>query len=194
MTTIRLAGLGDAAACAAIYAPYVRETPISFETVPPDASEMSRRFEKTSARLPWLVAVEAGKVVGYAYAAPHNERAAYRFAVDSSVYVDVDARRRGLGRRLYRVLFASLERQGFVAVHAGITLPNAASVALHEGFGFEPVGVYRGVGFKLGAWHDVGWWQRPLVPRTARPSEPRAISELGEAELAGLFETSTLGG
>jgi L-amino acid N-acyltransferase YncA len=189
MTTIRLAELDDGAACAAIYAPYVRDTPISFEKEPPDEHEMRRRLEKTLTRLPWLVAVESGAVVGYAYASPHHERFAYRFAVDSSVYVAESARGRGLGRRLYRVLFALLERQGFVAAHAGITLPNAASVGLHESFGFEPVGVYRGVGFKLGAWHDVGWWQRPLAPRRDRPAEPRALDALrGDAGFEASFD------
>lgn len=185
-----MARLGDAAACAAIYAPYVRDTPISFEADPPDAAEMSRRLDATLRTWPWLVAEEDGKVLGYAYGSSHNQRTAYRFSTDSSVYVDVNARRRGLGQRLYRVLFAILERQGFVAVHAGITLPNAASVALHESFGFEPVGVYRGVGFKLGAWHDVGWWQRPLSARSAPPPEPRVWTELrGEPGFEALFET-----
>ena len=180
MPTIRMARLEDAAACAAIYAPYVRDTAISFEIDPPDAADMGRRLAETLGTLPWLVVEEAGRVVGYAYGAPHNRRAAYRFSVDSSVYVDAGARRRGLGRQLYRVLFALLERQGFVAVHAGITLPNAASVALHEGFGFEPVGVYRAVGFKLGAWHDVGWWQRPLYPERTDPLSRAAWTELRE--------------
>jgi phosphinothricin acetyltransferase len=178
MTIVRVARPGDAAACAAIYAPYVRDTPISFEAVPPDEIEMGRRLTETLRKLPWLVAEDAGRVLGYAYAAPHHTRAAYRFTVDSSVYIARDERRRGLGRLLYRTLFVLLERQGFVAVHAGITLPNAPSVAFHEGFGFEPIGVYRGVGYKLGAWYDVGWWQRPLLPRTDSPAEPRAWPEL----------------
>jgi L-amino acid N-acyltransferase YncA len=189
MTTIRMARLEDAAACAAIYSPYVRDTAISFETEPPGAAEMERRLAQTLASFPWLVVEEAGVVLGYAYGAPHHHRAAYRFSADSSVYVDGSALRRGFGRRLYRVLFALLERQGFVAVHAGITLPNAASVALHESFGFEPVGVYREVGFKLDAWHDVGWWQRPLLPRTKSPAEPRAWTELrDEPGFESLFE------
>jgi phosphinothricin acetyltransferase len=189
MTTIRVARPEDAAACAAIYAPYVRETPISFEAEPPDAIEMGRRLDATVRTFPWLVAEEDGRVLGYAYGSTHNPRSAYRFSADSSVYVDEGARRRGLGRRLYRTLFALLERQGFVAVHAGITLPNAASVALHESFGFEPVGVYQKVGWKLGAWHDVGWWQRPLAPRLAPPREPRVWTELrAEAGFDALFE------
>jgi phosphinothricin acetyltransferase len=189
MPTIRMASPNDAAACAAIYAPYVRDTPVSFEAEPPDATEMGRRLLAALPMYPWLVVEDEGRVLGYAYGSSHNPRAAYRFSADSSVYVDVGARRRGFGRRLYRVLFALLERQGFVAVHAGITLPNAASVALHESFGFEPVGVYQRVGFKLGSWHDVGWWQRPLAPRSAPPPEPRAWTELrGKPGFEALFE------
>lgn len=178
MVTIRPASEDDAAVCAAIYAPYVRDTPISFELEPPDTAELRRRLAATLPTLPWLLAEQAGSVLGYAYAGVHRERAAYRFAVDSSVYLARGAHGRGIGTQLYRALFALLEQQGFVAVHAGITLPNLASVALHEKLGFALVGIYRGVGYKFGAWHDVGWWQKPLAERTLTPAEPRAWTEL----------------
>jgi L-amino acid N-acyltransferase YncA len=163
----------DAAACAAIYEPYVRGTVISFEEHPPDAAELSRRIEAISSRYPWLVAEDGGTVTGYAYASQHKDRAAYRWAADVAVYVTRGAQRRGIGRNLYETLFELLVAQGIRLVCAGITLPNQASVALHEAVGFERVGVYRRIGWKAGAWHDVGWWQRELVPPgSGPPPEP----------------------
>lgn len=159
----------DAAACAAIYAPYVSHGVASFEEVPPAADEMRRRIEAYLATHEWLVADDGGDVAGFAYACPNRERAAYRWAVDVSVYVSASHQRRGVGRALYEELLARLERRGFRTACAGITLPNEASVALHEAFGFELVGVYRKIGFKFGAWHDVGWWQRPLGANGATP-------------------------
>jgi L-amino acid N-acyltransferase YncA len=159
----------DAAACAAIYAPSVTDSSTSFEEVPPDAAEFARRIEAISARYPWLVAERDGGVVGYAYASPYRERAAYRWAAESAVYVGADQRGRGVGGRLYRVLFELLARQGIRTVLAGVTLPNDASVALHESCGFEPVGVYRRIGYKRGRWHDVGWWQLQLAAETGDP-------------------------
>jgi phosphinothricin acetyltransferase len=164
----------DAAACAAIYAPYVENGPISFEEHPPGAEEMGTRIEETTATHPWLVAESGGKVVGYAYACRHRERAAYRWSTDVSVYVDGAHHREGHGRRLYEALLEELRERGFWTVCAGVTLPNEASVALHEDLGFEPVGVYRRIGWKQGAWHDVGWWQLDLSPGAEDPPpEPR---------------------
>jgi L-amino acid N-acyltransferase YncA len=163
----------DGAACAVIYAPYVAETAISFEEEPPGAAELSRRIEATSAHFPWLVAEDGGAVTGYAYASAHRERAAYRWTAEVAVYVDRRHRRRGAGRALYGALLERLGDQGIHVACAGITLPNDASVALHEACGFEPVGVFRRVGWKLGAWHDVGWWQRELrAPEPGQPLEP----------------------
>jgi L-amino acid N-acyltransferase YncA len=165
----------DAAACAAIYAPFVADTPVSFEERPPGEEEMRERIEGLAQRYPWLVAEEAGAVVGFAYASPHRERAAYRWAVDVTVYVAEGSRGRGVGRALYERLLELLAHQGFAVACAGITLPNAASVALHEACGFERVGVYPGIGWKAGAWRDVGWWHKRLLPMTPeRPPEPRA--------------------
>jgi phosphinothricin acetyltransferase len=149
--------------CAEIYSPYVRETAISFEDDPPDAEEMGRRIADTSTRYPWLAAESGGRVVGYAYASPHRVRAAYRWAADVAVYVEPGQQCRGIGRALYRALLELLTRQGVQVACAGITLPNQSSVRLHEALGFEPVGVYRRIGWKAGAWHDVGWWQRQLI-------------------------------
>jgi phosphinothricin acetyltransferase len=178
---IRMASEADAGAIAGIYGPEVAATPISFELLPPSTAEMARRIAAVLRTAPWLVAEEAGQVLGYAYASPHHERAAYCWSVDVSVYIHAGQRGRRVGRALYTSLFALLLRQGFYTVHAGITLPNPASVALHERFGFRPIGVYAAVGFKLGAWHDVGWWQLPLRERVGQPAPPRSMAQAASA-------------
>jgi L-amino acid N-acyltransferase YncA len=164
----------DAAGCAGIYAPYVRSSPISFEEQPPTPREMTRRIEQACRTHPWLVAERGGQLVGFAYATQHRARAAYRWACDVTVYVDVAHHRRGIGRRLYEPLLELLRRQRFHIACAGITLPNNASIALHEALGFRPVGVYREIGYKAGAWRDVGWWQLRLHPAQGAPPEPLA--------------------
>ena len=174
---IRTATPDDAAAVAAIYAPVVQHTAISFETEPPDAAEMRARIEKTLALLPWLVAEDAaGEVAGYAYAGRHRERAAYQWAVDTTVYVRDECRGQGVGRALYGRLLPLLAELGYCQAFAGIALPNAGSVGLHEAMGFQALGVYRNVGFKHGAWRDVGWWQKALRPLDAEPAAPVAFS------------------
>ena len=175
---IRLARPDDAAAIATIYAPYVTETVISFETIPPDEHEMANRLAKTLARFSWLVAICDGEVAGYAYAGQHRERAAYQWSADVSVYVYKDFQRRGIGRALYTPLFAILRALGYYNVYAGIALPNPASVALHEAMGMTPVGVYRHVGYKAGIWHDVGWWEGSLRQQSTEPQPPRALLDL----------------
>jgi phosphinothricin acetyltransferase len=163
----------DAAACAAIYAPSVEASATSFEERAPDAAAMAARIAAYSATHPWLVAEDGGEVVGYAYACPFQMRPAYRWSASVSVYVAVDRVGQGLGRALYMELLDRLRRQGFRNACAGITLPNAASVGLHESLGFEPVGINREVGWKHGAWRDVGWWQLQLTPAPAGdPPEP----------------------
>jgi phosphinothricin acetyltransferase len=152
----------DGAACAAIYAPHVVDGTATFEEVAPDAAEMAARIRRVQATHPWLVDEEHGVVRGFAYASPHHPRAGYRWAVDVAVYVHGDHRRRGVGRRLYEELLARLRRQGFRRVCAIIVVPNPGSVGLHEALGFTRVGVFERVGWKHGAWHDVGWWQLDL--------------------------------
>jgi L-amino acid N-acyltransferase YncA len=175
---LRLATRDDAAAVAEIYRPFVASTPISFEVEPPDGQEMLRRIVETLPTHPWLICEHRGDVVGYAYAGRHRERAAYRWSVDTSVYVHSAFHRRGIGRGLYTSLFRILVAQGFVTAYAGITLPNPGSVALHESCGFESVGVYRNPGFKLGRWHDVGWWQRVLQIPPATPASPLDLARV----------------
>jgi L-amino acid N-acyltransferase YncA len=161
----------DAVACAALYAPYVRDTPISLEERVPTAQELADRIEITTRTHPWLVAHDGESLLGYAYATRHRERACYRWAADVTVYVAPASQRRGVGRALYQTVFGLLAEQGLRIACAGITLPNAASVGLHESLGFEPVGVYRNIGWKLGAWHDVGWWQLALGGGGGAPRE-----------------------
>ena len=146
---------------------------ISLEEVPPTEGEFAARISEVSRDYPWLVAEDGGRVVGYAYGWRHHERAAYRWAADVAVYIDAGHHRRGIGRALYSTLFELLSEQGLYVACAGITLPNEASVGLHESLGFMPVGVYRGVAWKAGAWWDVGWWQLQLAPESAgKPAEP----------------------
>lgn len=172
MCYIRLATEQDAEGVLAIYGPIVVGTAISFEVEPPGVDEMRRRIAKTLVYLPWLVCEDRGAVVGYAYASRHRVRAAYQWSVDVSVYVHEQARRAGVGRALYSSLFEVLVLQGFYNAYAGITLPNQASVGLHESLGLKPIGVYRNVGYKLGAWHDVGWWELSLRARSGPPDPP----------------------
>jgi L-amino acid N-acyltransferase YncA len=140
----------------------VVDTWISFELEPPDAAQMAQRIADHGASHAWLVAELDGAVAGYAYGSPHRSRAAYASSCDVAVYVDPARSRRGVGRALYNALLPLLAGQGFHAAFAGIALPNDASVGLHEAMGFTPVGIYREVGWKLGGWRDVGWWQRLL--------------------------------
>jgi phosphinothricin acetyltransferase len=157
----------DAAACAAVYAPFVTDSVASLEEQPPDAEELAARMRRVCSAYPWLVAELAGQVIGYAYGSQHHVRAAYRWSADAAVYISADHHRRGIGRALYGELLPMLTRQGVYTVCAGISLPNPASVRLHESFGFQPVGIYRDVGFKHGRWWDVGWWQLALREPTA---------------------------
>lgn len=171
----------DAPAIAGIYRPAVETTIASFEERAPVPDVMARRIAATLARTPWLVADDRDdRVVGYAYAGPHRERAGYRWSVDVSVYVDPAHHGRGIGRALYAELFRILRRQGFVNAYAGIALPNPASIALHEAVGMELVGVYRRVGWKFGAWHDVAWYGLRLAEAEGAPPEPIPLPELPE--------------
>lgn len=168
---VRDATVDDATSCASIYAPYVTGTPVTFETDPPGREEMAKRIAAALATHAWVVLSDGGRVVGYAYAGAHKSRAAYRWSCEVSVYVEMGRRRTGAGRTLYRVLFERLERRGYRMAVAGMTLPNEASVGLHRAMGFEPVGTYRRIGWKLGAWHDVAWAQRPIGLGATPPVE-----------------------
>ncbi|MFC4357485.1 arsinothricin resistance N-acetyltransferase ArsN1 family B [Halobium salinum] len=199
---VRPATASDAAAVHDIYAPVVAGTAISFEDDPPTVEEIRRRIVNTLPTHPWLVCERDGDggdgeggegIVGYAYAGPHRSRDAYRWSVDVSVYVAEDERGAGVGRTLYESLFALLVEQGFVTAYAGIAQPNETSVGLHESLGFEPVGVYESVGYKRGAWRDVGWWAKRLREPPAEPTPPVGVEtvrvKVGEERFQELLAT-----
>ncbi len=169
---IRLARRADAERIAEIYAGFVETSATTFEEQAPMGAEVLQRMEARP-RLPWLVATDpSGSVLGFAYASPHHQRSAYRWSLNCSVYLHESSQGRGVASALYRELIDIVRGLGYVTLFAGIALPNDASVALHEGLGFRPVGVYPHSGFKLGAWRDVGWWWLPLREPPTHPQEP----------------------
>jgi L-amino acid N-acyltransferase YncA len=170
---IRDASPDDAAACAAVYAPYVTDTAITFEYEPPSPAEMGRRIAAAQRLHAWLVLEDDGRVVGYAYAGPYKERAAYRWSCEVSVYLEQGRRRSGGGRALYGALFERLAERGYRTAIAGLTMPNEASAGLHRAMGFEPIGTQRRIGWKHGAWRDVAWLQRTLAAGEDPPAAPR---------------------
>ena len=185
---IRSAAPQDADAVAAIYAPAVADRATSFELTPPDGDEMRRRIVSVLQRFPWLVCEAPRGPLGYVYATAHRDRAAYRWSVDVAAYVSADAQRRGIARALYTALFEILSLQGYRNAYAGITLPNPASVAMHEAMGFARVGIYHRVGYKFGQWHDVAWFQRTLGAHILEPPEPTAFPALAtSAEVTAAY-------
>ena len=178
---IRPAAPDDARGIQEIYRPIVLETVISFELEPPDVEEVGARVQSNLLMLPWLVCItETGTVAGYAYANRLKAREAYQWSTEVSAYTHPDFQRRGIARALYTALFAILTYQGFVNAFAGIALPNQASIALHEGMGFTAVGTLSSVGYKLGGWRDVGWWEMRLQHPPDVPAPPRPFLEIRE--------------
>lgn len=176
---LRVATVDDAPAIAAIYAPYVEAHSVSFEERAPAAEEMAARITNVIRTYPWLIAESDGVVLGYAYASRFRERWAFRFAVETSIYIAQDRQRQGIGRELYMALIHTLSAQGYTQALATIVLPSEASIDMHEAVGFKRAGVWRSVGFKHGEWRDVGLWQRPLALMEDVPNEPRPFSEIG---------------
>ncbi|MFC7527866.1 GNAT family N-acetyltransferase [Actinoplanes sp. GCM10030250] len=170
--SIRDATPEDAAACAAIYRPYVLDTAITFETDPPTAAEMSSRIIAASRTHAWLVAVLQDQIIGYAYAGPFAARPAYRWSCEVSVYLETGRRRTGAGRALYQALLPRLVERGFLVAVAKTTQPNVASMGLHAALGFQPVGVHPRIGYKHGTWHDVAITQLQLTAAPTPPAEP----------------------
>ena len=186
---IRRADVADAEAVRAIYAPFITDSATSFEAVVPDLAEMQRRLQAGGDQYPWLVFERDRTVLGYAYASMHRARKAYQWSAEVSVYIHSDAHRCGVGRALYTALFDLLRRQRFVNAFAGVTLPNASSVGLHESFGFVPVGVFKQIGFKFGQWHDVGWWHLRLREDPQPQSDPLPFVDLLQAaDVTRLFD------
>ena len=188
--TIRFAAETDATQILDIYAPIVTDTATSFEEVPPTRPEMAARIRNTLERYPWLTCEEAGLVLGYACATAFRSRPAYQWAVEVSAYVRPEVQGRGVASALYGSLIEILRIQGFINVLAAIALPNDASVALHERFGFEPVGVLKDVGFKFMQWHDVEWWALRLQQPQDAPAPPLPLSQVWAA-CAALMEGDT---
>lgn len=178
---IRKATEADAEALLAVYAPYVT-TPVTFETEVPTVEEFARRIREISSFYPYLVCETKGRIVGYAYAHRQMERAAYRWNVELSVYVDSSFTGLGIGKRLYTVLMGWLERQHVKTLYAVITLPNEASVNLHRSFGFREVGICRQTGYKCGQWHDVIWMDKHLGPIEEKPLELKPWREIADWE------------
>jgi phosphinothricin acetyltransferase len=178
LPSIRLATESDAAQVLDIYAPFCGESAVSFELAPPSLDEMRQRIGDTLERFAWLVCEDGDEVRGYVYARPFRDRPAYQWSTEVTVYVRAGQRRGGVARALYTSLFEILKLQRYAMVYGGITLPNDASVGLHEALGFRPAGVFRAAGYKCGAWHDVGFWQLELQPRSPTPEPPLALPQL----------------
>jgi phosphinothricin acetyltransferase len=175
---IRFVNTADTEALLHIYRPFVVNSAASFETSAPSVDEFAARVTAYSQKCPWIVADAGGIIAGYAYANKHREREAYQWSVETSVYVHPAFYRQRVATLLYSTLFNLLKEQGFVNAHAGIVLPNAASINLHALFGFTEIGVYKNVGFKLGAWHDVMWMAKPINEITPNPPEPKNIESI----------------
>lgn len=179
MDVIRLATERDAPAIADLYRPYVGESRVSFEESAPDAAEMARRVCGNFPGMhPWLVAEEDSRLLGFANSSPFRARKAYRWSVETGIYLAEDACGRGLGRSLLETLLSLLTRQGYVAAIGAVSLPNEPSIRLHQALGFRHAGTYRGAGFKLGDWIDVDLWQKDLAPRSTAPAEPLAVADV----------------
>lgn len=186
---IRLATPADAAAMLAIYSPYVRDTSITFETEVPSVSSFADRIETYLQNWPWLVCEINGIVAGYAYATRHRERMGYQWSVECSVYIHDDHFRKGIAHQLYEKLFALLKMQGFTTVYAVINLPNDRSVAFHESMGFTYFTTYEKVGYKLGKWKNVGWWQLRLNEFPDEPAAPVMLAKMDNAYLNSIISS-----
>ncbi|MET0392631.1 MAG: N-acetyltransferase family protein [Chitinophagaceae bacterium] len=192
MSLIRLATPADAAAILAIYTPYITDTSYTFETEVPSAETFAARITAYLAQWPWLVCEIDGRVAGYAYGARYRERTGYQWCVESSVYIHDDYRRRGVGEALYTALLALLREQGYRNVYAVINLPNEKSVAFHEKMGFTWFATYEKVGYKLGRWKDVGWWQCIVNDYTDEPAVPVSFAALDKGFLSPVLSQAAL--
>lgn len=188
MTEVRLAKREDAKQIVDIYSPSVLNVATSFETVVPPIEEMERRIENCLQKYPWISCLVDGKIAGYVYASKHREREAYQWSCESSVYIQRDFKGKGIGKALYQLLFEILKRQGFRNVYAGITLPNEASIILHEKSGFRHFANYENIGYKFGNWHTVGWWKLRVNDYDPDPPPPLKLAELDSKMITILFE------
>lgn len=175
---IRLANEDDSASLLEVYGPFIANTSITFEYEIPSIDVFKERIKNISMTYPWLVCEVNGKVVGYAYASKHRDRAAYQWSVDFAIYVDPKHHRNYIAKALYTALIKILKAQGYYNAYAGITLPNEKSQGFHESFGFALIGLYHNVGYKFGKWHDVGWFELKLAEHSQEPAMPRPITEI----------------
>lgn len=184
---IRLASEDDAAGILSIYAPYIINTSLTFETEAPVENEFKERIKKYLLKYPWLVCETDGQIAGYAYASQYRERTAYQWSTECSVYIHDDFHRCGIAQALYSALFAVLKKQGFMNVYAVINLPNDKSVALHERMGFAYFATYEKVGYKLGQWKNVGWWRLQLNEFINEPPAPVSFNAMDKNFLKDIF-------
>jgi phosphinothricin acetyltransferase len=192
MTEVRLAKKDDAKQILEIYSPSILNTAISFETVVPPIEEMQKRIETCLQKYPWIVCTIDRKIAGYVYASKHREREAYQWSCECSVYVHTDFKGKGIGKELYQLLFQILKLQGLRNIYAGITLPNPASVHLHEKLGFEHFANYENIGYKFGNWHTVGWWKLQINDYDLQPPPPLKLSDLNSEILSKVFHQAAL--
>ena len=192
MSTIRIAKPNDAKGILEIYAPYISNTSFTFETETPSVEEFAERIKTYLINWPWLVCEINGKIAGYTYATKYRERVAYQWCVESSVYIHDDFQQAGIARALYTALFDILKRQGFNTVYAVINLPNEKSISLHERFGFHHFATYEKVGYKLGKWKNVGWWQLSINDYGDEPATPVKFCELNKDFLPASFANTAI--
>lgn len=184
---IRLANEADSASILDIYTPFITNTVITFENEVPTVAEFDKRIVSIQKKYPWLVCEVNKKIIGYAYASQFNERAAYDWAVDSSIYISPQYHRKKIGKALYFSLFKLLKLQGYYNVYAGVTLPNIKSESLHESLGFKTIGIYKNVGYKFDNWYDVKWFGLEIMDYIKSPEKPKSIDEISNT-----FEFNTI--
>ncbi len=189
---IRLANKNDASGILDIYKPYIENTSFTFETEIPSVAEFQKRIEDYLENWPWLVCEDKGKITGYAYGAKYRERKGYQWCAESSIYIHDYYLKLGIGKALYEALIEILKQQGYRNVYAVINLPNDRSVKFHEKCGFSFLTIYPNVGYKLGEWKNVGWWQKKINEYSLEPTPPKKISELNKDFLENLFKEKTL--
>lgn len=190
MIEVRLATTADAEDFIEIYSPNILSTAISFETEIPTIENFKKRIEKCLQKFPWIVCSIDNKIAGYVYASSHRDREAYQWSCECSVYVHENFQGKKIGKELYHLLFKILKHQGFRNVYAGITLPNDASVQLHEKCGFENFATYENVGYKFGKWHSVGWWKLQIKDYDLQLPPPLKISQINPDFLTPLFQST----
>jgi L-amino acid N-acyltransferase YncA len=191
MTVIRVATAADASSILDIYAPYIENTSYTFETETPTIDSFRERVITYLQSWPWLVCEIDGIIAGYAYGAKHRERIAYQWSVECSVYIHNDFQRAGIASALYTALIDILKLQGFRNLYAVINLPNDKSVAFHEKLRFEYFATYKNVGYKLGKWKNVGWWQLQLNEYTNEPSPPIKFSEIDKQSIEAVLQSAS---